>query len=924
MSCRRIKRVSARSGRDPPLSKMKEGGAPVSMAEERDQKTKQDQLSLATRCLPRPCLFTNMFFCGPSWCRSSNCCAQSVLSVPCHALMLHAFSFLPISLQWFLLVVLIFEVHCDTDEVTTATTTTKPKLSFKLHRPAGFNKNGSRPISGVFTKRKPLFGARRLKALLEEQATSTESHLNVVPDFKKATLEDQADATVPTTTVFPPPPLLRSRPAAGTGNVPQVVPTEPNFNPDSFFTGRKKGPVVVVKRFHKGSQQHQSNYDSGASSTGVDGPPGTSDEFNPSGVPPPGGLQRPVPRPGYGYQPPPDLYGGPSPLDVLRGKGIPRFFSQRDIDFVAQAFKNAAANGSIPTIRIPAFTVPTANQTQQSEHPQSTTNSGKPENGYSGPARRVPESVLEQGYPRGYNPYPPQTRRPELSQYPVPNGGQGPAPGVRFNVQPPPVFQQPNGQYKTDFQPQGPPGLSNLRPQAGGYLNGIQQPVYPNYVSNNGYARNPDDDGGYQVDPRYYRGTFPVGQNLPQVGQVQSFNLALQRLAGNGRIHGNQQPLTTGQGSPQGRTNPGLLYQNYVPAQNLNPTGYSNSGLSSLAGAGYVPNGAAARGYRFLPIASNDRLVTSPDEPFANSFTPNQLVEFRDGRAIPVQPSYNVYPERTVLGYPPQTTPQGNPKTGRSSSPTGIRQPLYQNDPGVFRLDGRFPLAQKRASFGPGRDADFGYTSASHDSMYSYRPDVIPRCVNTSKQVPYCLHDDEYPQAALHIAVDLEHGSMHRLLPETPNGAASVDALFLDSGSRLASEKDSNATGSLAAESSTNATVSEQLRDDGKLYACPSLVQHARPLRAMTVDGYWKVVVNMKNPHGKGAFQQMVRTEVCANPGKTCSNVAAASRCVQKYNLHRLVVWTRQEGIHMDTFRMPVACSCYLGAMNKTLALKKS
>ncbi|CAN8019860.1 unnamed protein product, partial [Ixodes persulcatus] len=821
----------------------------------------------------------------------------------------------PFLLQWFLLLVLIFGVRCDKDDSTTATTTIKPALSFKLHRPAGFNKNGSRPISGVFAKRKPLFGSRRLKALLEEQATSTESHLNVVPDFKKATLEDQADATPPTTTVFPPPPLLRPRPVASTGNVPQVVPTEPDFNPSSFFTGRKKGPVVIVKRFPKGQQQLQPDYDSGGPSTGA------SSSEDPPGIPPSAGLQRPVPRPGYGYQPPPDFYGGPSPLDVLRGKGIPRFFSQRDIDFVAQAFKNAAANGTIPTISIPAFNVPTANQTKPSEHPQSATNSGNPENGYSGPGRRVPESVLQQGYPRGYGPYTPQTRRPELAQYPVPNGGQGPVPGPRFNAQPP-VFQQPNGEYKTGYQPQGPPGLNAGRPQAGVYLNGIQQPAYPNYVSNNGYSRNPGEDDGYQVDPRYFRGGFPIGQNPPQVGQVQSFNQALQRLAGNVRVHGNQQPL--GQGSPQGGTNPGLLYQNYVPVQNLNTAGYNPSGLASLAGAGYVPNSAAARGYRFLPIPSNDRLITSPDEAFANSFTPNQLVEFRDGRAIPVQPSYNVYPDRMVLGYPPQSPPPVNPKTGRSSSPTVIRRPLYQNDPGVFRLEGGFPLAQKRAGYGPGRNADFGYTSASHDSMYTYRPDVIPRCANASKQVPYCLQDDEYPQAALHIAVDLEHGSMHRLLPETPNGAASVDALFLDGGSRLSSEKDSNGTGSLAAESSPNGTVTEQLRDDGKMYACPSLVQHAKPLRAMTVDGYWKVVVNMANPHGRGAFQQMVRTEVCANPGMTCSNVATSSRCVQKYNLHRLVVWTRQEGIHMDTFRMPVACSCYLGAKDNKLGLKKS
>ncbi|KAH7983444.1 hypothetical protein HPB52_012086 [Rhipicephalus sanguineus] len=177
---------------------------------------------------------------------------------------------------------------------------------------------------------------------------------------------------------------------------------------------------------------------------------------------------------------------------------------------------------------------------------------------------------------------------------------------------------------------------------------------------------------------------------------------------------------------------------------------------------------------------------------------------------------------------------------------------------------------------------------------------------------------------------------MHRLLPETPEGdGRAAAALFVDGFVPLKESpaaRDNN--GEQASGSGVNGTVAElpSLSDDGSLFACASRVTHARPLRARTVQGLWKVVVNMHSPHGRGAFQQMVRTEECIQqdspfddspaferrePGGSCSNLVQSSRCVQKYNLHRLVVWTRQEGIHMDTFRLPVACSCYVGKADR-------
>lgn len=247
-----------------------------------------------------------------------------------------------------------------------------------------------------------------------------------------------------------------------------------------------------------------------------------------------------------------------------------------------------------------------------------------------------------------------------------------------------------------------------------------------------------------------------------------------------------------------------------------------------------------------------------------------------------------------------------------------MRRPLYQGGyGGVLDIPPQAP--QKRTGFIDGREPDVPYSAAAHDVMYTYRPDTLPGCTNGSKEAIYCLRDDEYPRAALHLSVDLEQNTMQRLLPETPEGNAAA-ALFVDG---LVPLKESPAArdknGEQASGSGENGTVAElsSLRDDGSMFACTSRVTHARPLRARTVQGLWKVVVNMHSPHGRGAFQQIVRTEECMEPGGGCSNLVQSSRCVQKYNLHRLVVWTRQEGIHMDTFRLPVACSCYVGKADR-------
>jgi hypothetical protein len=50
-------------------------------------------------------------------------------------------------------------------------------------------------------------------------------------------------------------------------------------------------------------------------------------------------------------------------------------------------------------------------------------------------------------------------------------------------------------------------------------------------------------------------------------------------------------------------------------------------------------------------------------------------------------------------------------------------------------------------------------------------------------------------------------------------------------------------------------------------------------------------------------------------PHASCSYVGPLynSHCLQKHNYVRMVAYSPQDGLHIDSFRLPIACSCHLG-----------
>lgn len=112
---------------------------------------------------------------------------------------------------------------------------------------------------------------------------------------------------------------------------------------------------------------------------------------------------------------------------------------------------------------------------------------------------------------------------------------------------------------------------------------------------------------------------------------------------------------------------------------------------------------------------------------------------------------------------------------------------------------------------------------------------------------------------------------------------------------------------------------------------CRSSIYMAQPRRAKNLIGQWKVVVNLPGHKYRGtAVSQMVRVEECSRPNSECAappgqvsnlrgqagqsgpSLLPKSRCLQHYENQRMVAWSSQQGIHVDIFRVPIACSCHI------------
>lgn len=169
-----------------------------------------------------------------------------------------------------------------------------------------------------------------------------------------------------------------------------------------------------------------------------------------------------------------------------------------------------------------------------------------------------------------------------------------------------------------------------------------------------------------------------------------------------------------------------------------------------------------------------------------------------------------------------------------------------------------------------------------------YEPE-IPECSkNTTKA--WCLEDADYPGYEIIYELDKHYEAVLALYKDVAvNTANSVDTL-----SKLEEET----------------------------YLCPSATAYVQPLRAVNVDGKWRVIVNKVESYGY-KFDQHARVEECdaGAAGKACPLVPTCyeSKCLQKNVYHRFLVYDPYDyyfPFAIENFKLPASCACFVGAFS--------
>ncbi|OQR73070.1 hypothetical protein BIW11_03652 [Tropilaelaps mercedesae] len=278
------------------------------------------------------------------------------------------------------------------------------------------------------------------------------------------------------------------------------------------------------------------------------------------------------------------------------------------------------------------------------------------------------------------------------------------------------------------------------------------------------------------------------------------------------------------------------------------------------------------------------------------------------------------------LGNPHQVATVGSAATG--VTPVGQDRPIS-----LLTHSGHFPVSP--ASRGETRPyailpgGNFHTAQRSHsksspapDAKYQQQSYQKPHCALASDaklgNATFCTVDEQYPRESVVNSAFLDPLTARRLVPHIQDElhvfAESKDALAIDFTAQKGSTTNSH---DIAHENNTQSSSEETKTRPELREACSAEVAMVRPLRAQNTRGEWKVIVNVDTPRNGQKYTQAVRVETCRNALRSCSYVPESlqkSVCSQKLTTYRLAAWSDEEGLHMDTFRFPVACLCLVVA----------
>jgi len=185
--------------------------------------------------------------------------------------------------------------------------------------------------------------------------------------------------------------------------------------------------------------------------------------------------------------------------------------------------------------------------------------------------------------------------------------------------------------------------------------------------------------------------------------------------------------------------------------------------------------------------------------------------------------------------------------------------------------------------------APYGHPPAHYKAPYpeqKYEHEVPECSKNTTK--PWCLEDSDYPTYDVVYALNQHYDAVLALYKNVVTDTAnSVDGL-------------------------------EELVQE--TYLCPSTTAYVQPLRAVNVEGKWRVIVNKVESYNY-KFDQHARVEECDADaaGAACPLVPVCyeSKCIQKSIYHRALVFDPTDyyfPFAIENFKLPASCACFVGA----------
>lgn len=320
-----------------------------------------------------------------------------------------------------------------------------------------------------------------------------------------------------------------------------------------------------------------------------------------------------------------------------------------------------------------------------------------------------------------------------------------------------------------------------------------------------------------------------------------------------------------------------------------------------------------------------------------------------NNRPLPRPPATELHQNSTILGSRPQyPDPAGLQRLTQAPSRHMPPSPPYAH---VSGLDGdeasinnrnRFGMPQDRnspvnngAPLGSSTIASLGakqeptFTSTTQGAG-------LPSCaaIQNSTSSAICYEDQEYPMKdimrALEVYTAEDSRSIEQLLPQ------SLLWLHLGQQQQLSRQTQTPPIPRplLTLDPLQQTIGGSQMKDlfpsANFVAMCRSSVFMAQPRRAKNILGQWKIIVNLPGHKYRGvAVSQMVRVEECTRPMSECAAMSLSgpstqstttttptifnkSRCLQLYENQRLLVWSQQQGLHLDIFRIPVSCSCHM------------